>query len=330
MNFRKIALFAMLITGLVSCAQNDDKVKIGFLVKQAEEPWFQTEWAFADKAGEELGFEVVKIAIPDSEKTLSAIDTLASQGVKGFMIVTPDTRLGPAIMAKANANGQKVITVDDRFLDANNNPMQEVPFLGMDAYAMGDLQGKATLDEAANRGWNLNDVTVLLISFDELDTSVERNNGALDVLKAAGVKDSQIVKVAQKWSDTPSALEAALPGLASVPNAEKFFIIGFNDNTAIGGVRATENFNIPAENVIAIGINGTDVVDEFQKDTVSGLHGSMLLSPDLHGYETAKMMYAWLTEDQAPPLYTPVRTATLITRDNYESELKNKGMWQGN
>jgi len=24
-------------------------VKIGFLVKQAEEPWFQTEWAFAEK-----------------------------------------------------------------------------------------------------------------------------------------------------------------------------------------------------------------------------------------------------------------------------------------
>jgi ABC-type sugar transport system substrate-binding protein len=27
-----------------------------FLVKQAEEPWFQTEWAFAEKAGKEKGF----------------------------------------------------------------------------------------------------------------------------------------------------------------------------------------------------------------------------------------------------------------------------------
>ena len=25
--------------------------KLGFLVKQPEEPWFQTEWKFADKAG---------------------------------------------------------------------------------------------------------------------------------------------------------------------------------------------------------------------------------------------------------------------------------------
>lgn len=37
-------------------------------VKQPEEPWFQTEWKFADKAGKDLGFEVIKIAVPDGEK----------------------------------------------------------------------------------------------------------------------------------------------------------------------------------------------------------------------------------------------------------------------
>ncbi|MGQ7151794.1 hypothetical protein ACUODF_16050, partial [Escherichia coli] len=26
----------------------------GFLVKQPEEPWFQTEWKFADKAGKDF------------------------------------------------------------------------------------------------------------------------------------------------------------------------------------------------------------------------------------------------------------------------------------
>ncbi|KPW90091.1 hypothetical protein ALO79_05261, partial [Pseudomonas syringae pv. castaneae] len=30
------------MSGITSAA---DEVKIGFLVKQAEEPWFQTEWA---------------------------------------------------------------------------------------------------------------------------------------------------------------------------------------------------------------------------------------------------------------------------------------------
>jgi L-arabinose transport system substrate-binding protein len=30
-----------------------ENLKLGFLVKQPEEPWFQTEWKFADKAGKD-------------------------------------------------------------------------------------------------------------------------------------------------------------------------------------------------------------------------------------------------------------------------------------
>ncbi len=61
--------------GLSSLLQAAEPVKIGFLVKQAEEPWFQTEWAFAEKASKDKGFTLIKIAVPDGEKTLSAIET---------------------------------------------------------------------------------------------------------------------------------------------------------------------------------------------------------------------------------------------------------------
>jgi len=107
-----------------------EEVKIGFLVKQAEEPWFQTEWAFAEKAGKDHGFTVIKIAVPDGEKTLSAIDTLAANGAKGFVICPPDVSLGPAIMAKAKLNNLKVLAVDDRFVDAKGKPMEAVPSVG--------------------------------------------------------------------------------------------------------------------------------------------------------------------------------------------------------
>ncbi|MFO2466279.1 arabinose ABC transporter substrate-binding protein, partial [Pseudomonas sp. 15FMM2] len=70
---------AVVLSGLSTFALAEE-VKIGFLVKQAEEPWFQTEWAFAEKAGREHGFTVIKIAVPDGEKTLSAIDSLAANG----------------------------------------------------------------------------------------------------------------------------------------------------------------------------------------------------------------------------------------------------------
>lgn len=41
-----VAVSAMSLSGLLLAAE---EVKIGFLVKQAEEPWFQTEWAFAER-----------------------------------------------------------------------------------------------------------------------------------------------------------------------------------------------------------------------------------------------------------------------------------------
>src|SRR5688500_19790674 len=92
-----------------------DKLKLGFIVKQPEEPWFQLEWKFAEEAGAKNGFEVIKIGATDGEKALSAIDNLAAAGAQGFIICTPDVKLGPAIVTKAKANNLKLMTVDDQF-----------------------------------------------------------------------------------------------------------------------------------------------------------------------------------------------------------------------
>ena len=41
--------------GMANSAFSAEALKLGYLVKQPEEPWFQTEWNFADKAGKDLG-----------------------------------------------------------------------------------------------------------------------------------------------------------------------------------------------------------------------------------------------------------------------------------
>src|SRR5690606_8077270 len=131
---------------------SDDTLKLGYLVKQPEEPWFQTEWSFAEKAGKDMGFEVIKMAVPDGEKTLNAIDTLAASGAKGFVICTPDPKLGPAIMAKAKSYDLKVVTVDDQFLNAKGEPMTDVPLVMMAATAIGERQGQELYNEMQKRG----------------------------------------------------------------------------------------------------------------------------------------------------------------------------------
>ncbi|EOW6477619.1 substrate-binding domain-containing protein [Cronobacter sakazakii] len=127
------ALAAIGLAAVMSQSAIAETMKLGFLVKQPEEPWFQTEWKFADKAGKDLGFEVIKIAVPDGEKTLNAIDSLAASGAKGFVICTPDPKLGSAIVAKARGYDMKVIAVDDQFVTAKGKPMETVPLVMMAA-----------------------------------------------------------------------------------------------------------------------------------------------------------------------------------------------------
>ena len=95
MRIKKIVLIASL--ALASAAHAADPVKIGFLVKQAESPWFQDEWRHAEQAAKDKGFTLVKIAVPSGEKMMSAIDNLAAQKAQGFIICAPDVKLGAAV-----------------------------------------------------------------------------------------------------------------------------------------------------------------------------------------------------------------------------------------
>lgn len=321
------ALAAVGLAAVMShSAMAAENPKLGFLVKQPEEPWFQTEWRFADKAGKDMNFEVIKIAVPDGEKTLNAIDSLAANGAKGFVICTPDPRLGPAIMAKARSYDMKVIQVDDQFVNAKGKPMEEVPLVMMAATKIGERQGQELYKEMQKRGWKPAETGVMAITADELDTARRRTSGSMDALKAAGFPEKQIYKVPTKSNDIPGALDAGNSLLVQHPEVKNWLIIGMNDNTVLGGVRATEGQGFKAANVIGIGINGVDAVNELSKSAQTGFYGSLLPSPDIHGYKSIQMLKEWVTKGVEPPKFTEVTDVVLITRDNFKEELKKKGL----
>ncbi|WP_268800791.1 substrate-binding domain-containing protein [Pseudomonas huanghezhanensis] len=322
------AAVATAILGMSGSGYAADKVKIGFLVKQAEEPWFQTEWAFAEKAGKDHGFEVIKIAVPDGEKTLSAIDSLAANGAKGFVICPPDVSLGPSIVAKAKANGMKVMAVDDRFVDAKGNFMEDVPYLGMAAFEVGQKQGAAMATEAKNRNWDFKETYAIINTYNELDTGKKRTDGSVDALKKAGLPEDHILFTPQKTLDVPGSMDSTNAALPKLPSGAKNLIVGgMNDNTVLGGVRATAGAGFSPKNVIGIGINGTDAIDELKKKE-SGFFGSMLPSPDKEGYNTALQMYEWVTTGKEPAKYTAMDDVTLITRANFQEVLTKIGLWK--
>ncbi|OOF51058.1 sugar ABC transporter substrate-binding protein [Rodentibacter genomosp. 1] len=323
-----IAVSVLVTTGSISISgQAAETTKLGFLVKQPEEPWFQTEWAFADKAAKDLGdVQIIKMAIPDGEKTLNAIDNLAASGAKGFVICTPDPKLGPAIMAKARSYDLKVITVDDQFLNAAGEPMNNVPIIMMAATEIGERQGLELYKEMQKRGWNVNETAVLAITADELDTARRRTDGSISALIKAGFPEKQIYKSPTKSNDIPGALDAANAMLVQHPEVKNWLIVGMNDNTVLGGIRATEGQGFKAENVVGIGINGTDAVSELSKPKMTGFIGSLLPSPDVHGYRSTEMLYKWVKEGVEPPKYTPIGDPVLLTRENFKLELEKKGL----
>lgn len=301
-------------------------VKIGFVVKQPEEPWFQDEWKFAEQAGKEKGFTVVKIGAEDGEKVQSAIDNLGAQGAQGFIICAPDVKLGPGIVAKAEANGLKLMTVDDRLVDANGAPLENVPHMGISATKIGETVGQAIAEEIKKRGWDMKDVGAIRVSYDSLPTAVDRVEGAIASLKAAGFPAENIYDAPQAKTDTEAALNASTTVLNKNGNVKHWVAFGVNDEAVLGAVRASESVGIPASNFIGVGIGGAEsAVNEFKKADATGFFGTVIISPKRHGYETALNMYEWIANGKEPEKLI-LTSGSLALRDNYEQVRKDLGI----
>lgn len=300
-------------------------IKIGFLVKQPEEPWFQYEWKGAGKAAKQDGFELLTYGVQDGEKAMAAINDLAVAGAQGFVICTPDVRLGPAIVRRAQQQGLKLITVDDRFVAPDGSFMTAVPYLGMSASKIGQAVGRELWAEMQRRHWTAAETGVCAVTFEELDTARERTDGAIAALEAAGFPADRIYKAPQKTSDIPGSFDTTGALLTRHPEVKRWLICGMNDSAVLGAVRAMEGRGFGAATMIGIGINGTDCIAELSKPQPTGFFGSMLVSAPQEGFRTADMLYHWIKDGTAPPPDT--RTAGIfMTRENFRQVLRQEGM----
>jgi len=300
-------------------------VKIGFVVKDPTEPWFQNEWKFAQQAADEQGFSLVKIGATDGNQAMAALDNLAAQGAKGLVICTPDTKLGPSLKAKADENGLKLLSVDDQFLDADGKPMADVHHVGISATNIGKAVGAALAEQMKTRGWKPAETGLCVVTFDELETARHRTDGATDALVAAGFPKDRVFKAPQKTNDVPGSFAAVDVLLTQQQGVKNWLVCGLNDNAVLGAVRAMEQRQIKPANICGIGINGTDCLDEFRKAEPTGFYASVLLTPRRHGYETAAMMHKWVTAGEEPPKIT-YTDGILITRETYEKIMKEQGL----
>ena len=289
-----------------------------------EEHWFQREWQFAEQASRDLDFDLIKMGVTDGQKVLDALGILAAQGAQGFVICSPDVRLGPAIAAQARAKNMKFLAVDDQLLGVNQKPM--VPYFGISAKEIGRMVGRVALDEMRRRGWLSGDTGVVALSFHELTTASERVEGASSVLREGGVPEEALIDAPQKTTDVEGGFNAAGVAITKHPQYRHWITVGINDESVLGSVQALEGRGFGADSVIGVGINGMALaVSEFEKPRESGFFASVLLDAKRHGYDTAALVYRWITTGTPPPDDT--RTdGTVMTRTNFRDVLTAHGL----
>ncbi|MBV7537047.1 arabinose ABC transporter substrate-binding protein [Duganella sp. sic0402] len=321
----KRTLLAAAVLCAAVWAHAAEPVKIGFLVKQAEEPWFQDEWRYAEVAAKEKGFTLVKIGIPNGEKTMAAIDNLAAQKAQGFVICAPDVKLGKAIERAAKRNNLKVVSVDDRLVDGSGKPIESIPHMGISGYQIGKQVGEGLIAEIKARKWNMAEVGAIRVAYDQLPTGKERTTGAVDALKAAGFPAANIIDAPQAKTDTENAFNAANIALTKNAKFKYWVAVGLNDEAVLGAVRAAEGRGIKADSMIGIGIGGAKAAEnELNKPQPTGFFGSVMISAREHGYQTSINLVNWISGKGAPPAEILTK-GMLMTRANQAQVRKAMG-----
>jgi L-arabinose transport system substrate-binding protein len=316
---------ASLLTAACNNKGSDGKIRIGYIVKDGTAEWFRNEIKFAKEAGVKDGFEVIEKSAADGSEVMNALDLLAAKGCKATVICSPDVKLGPAIAAACKEKNLKLVSVDDRLVDASGKPLADVPHVGISATAIGRKVGTSLWEEAKKRGWDPATTGVLALTHEQLPTAQERVVGAMAALKEAGMPAAQIHAVAQPEQTLASANNAAEPVLQQHPEYKQWLVCGMNDDAVLGAMRRLEK-DVPVANIVGIGINGdANAINEFKSATPTGFFGSIQLEARTHGEGTARMAFKWVKTGETPPAET-LTAGVLMTRENYQTIRKEQGL----
>jgi len=313
-------IVAFLFVGRMS-GNHSDIIKIGFIVKRPSEKWFKYELTGAQKAADKLGIELLQAGGSDAEQALNAVNSLIARGVKGIIICTPEVKLGRAIRTLTDRHGVKLFTVDDRFENADGSYINDVPYLGISVEQVGKLIADYMYEQVKQRQWSSDDTALCTLSYNPLKTSRMRVRNVAERLITRGFTQSNIHMIDQAGIDQRYAYKGANELISKHPEVKNWLVCGFNDQSAIGAVRAMEAYGITAKRGIAIGINGLDAARIFVKGKNNALSASVLLNPYKHGYLSMQMMYMWIKNGTIPPGVT-LTSGEIIDRINYKDKLE--------
>ena len=305
---------AIAFSSVAGLAQAED-IKIGYVNKMGDHPWFVAEVVGAQKAAEARGASLVSQDVQfNADMAITAVDTMIGDGVKGIAIVVPDRGIGPVVAARAKEAGVKLVAVDD---DIYHQDGSKVPFVGLDSYNIGLAVGEELSNLYKASGWDPETVMIASIEDRKADTCMLRNKGAEDAFLKANseFKRDDIARVAYD-NTMVNSIDVMTTTLTANPQISNWIFYSCNDDGVLGAARAMENSGYAAENGIGVGIDGSRACDAFGNDRASAFKGTMWFNPENQGKVAVNLLLDAIVDGKDLPENT-FSSPELVNMSNF-------------
>jgi ABC-type sugar transport system substrate-binding protein len=255
-------------------------LKIGFLQKQLDAPYFKAMEVEAQKASKEQGFELLfQNANGDPVTQLNQAQTMVSQGVDALIVnaISPNTQKQ---QLQQIAGDIPVIFVDTGIPDVG------VTAVTSDNYEIGKMSGALTA-KRYTKGETI-DVAILNGGANDEIVGPQRQQGFLDGLKEGGVTYDVVAAASAVWAQD-KAVPAAESMLSAHPDVD--LILGLNDAMALGALTVLQDQKNTKTLVAASADGQKEALEQIKLGGCTGQYvSSGLNSPSLataRGFEIA-------------------------------------------
>ena len=315
MKLSKVTALTLSIAVASAGGATAEDIRIGYINKMGDHPWFVAEVEGASEAAKAAGASFTAQDVQfNADLAITALDTMIGDGVDGIAIVVPDRGIGPAIAARATEAGIKLVAVDD---DIYHQDGTKVPFVGLDSYNIGQAVGAELARQFEASGWSTDSVKLASIEDRKADTCMQRNKGAEDAFLAAvsDVSADQVIRVAYD-NTMVNAIDVMTTTLTANPQVENWIFYSCNDDGVLGAARAMENSGYAAEQGIGIGIDGSRACDAFGNGRASAFRGTMWFNAANHGKDAVNLLIDAIRNGSDMPENT-YSQPELVNLDNF-------------
>lgn len=317
MTVRKLALVFAAMAGLSlwsGCERGEPsgggmaRPRIALLMKARTNPFFARMEEGATRAADKLGADLRVLAIDketETEKQAAHVETVIGQGVQAILIAPADSKAIIAPLLQAQAQGIKIINLDNRIdpQEANRAGLKIETFIGPDNEEGARKSTAAMIEAMGGEG-----PVAMLEGIRGVDNAEARKRGFLKAVEAAGGKVKVVAMDTAEWAMGPA--QGKMEGfLTNHPNLRGIFCA--NDMMALGAIAAIGSAGKSGQIVVA----AYDNLEEVHEAIKAGkLHATIEQHPDRMG--ALGVEYALkVIKGKKAPTEVPVPTDLVTARD---------------